>query len=751
MNSALLAKLEFELKAITSDYYVREVNIDSVNRSIDRILSHVKTNVIITEGSSGSEGGAGTGIGGSSSSGELPGAKPGDGSHNITGGEVAGDKSINSDDAIEIIEKLEANIINDYSSSREGAEKAMEIASGSTVTYNPETNETTVYLWYEGGKEKCLLWQYGVVNDVPFVYCIAFRSDGYTKTIKVYTSDELWQNSLNGWNSFEDKITDKNEIVISPITGNEYHIVAEDRTYVGDWWNTQWFQFAIMNNENEITWEWKADLGLTISSINEDFFDSNGLRTKSDSGELIAKAASSGNSGEGDSYKVDNIQTTDGTLFSESEIEEITEQVKQAAQEAERIAKEAGKSKEEIAQAKIDAAQEKANELTLADIKQQFRDQMMNNIVADNSLVLFIRDNKNDGGGTGDGGDGSDDGGDGSGDDEIIDGYETDEVSKKLEEIADLVDEIYEKYDELSEEEFREYLDSIDTGEDKAQAVLDALGLDGTETDEELAEVAQEKAQELVDAITNGEESSDNPVLNDILNELNNAKRDRSGSNFGLRAAIYGAIKIIGDLGIDMNNILYSTGIATVCAAYFTTGCLHIAIHIGGAAIAAVGTSLVLTAVQNIPNGMMLIQKGTTSTNPLDQAMGWADGISALYTNGMINSLVVGMMMGAPSPVPLVGAGMQTVIQHQSMKILIMISVLAAIMMMQITAVAAMVSKKQITFDSMLDGLGCKDANDLLALFASIGIKLSLVTTLAQTMETTAGSQGMGLIIPFGP
>lgn len=413
-------------------------------------------------------------------------------------------------------------------------------------------------------------------------------------------------------------------------------------------------------------------------------------------------------------YKVDNIQTGNGYLFSDDEIAKIEEQVKQAAQEAAEEARLAGKTKEEINQIKKDVAQQKANDLTLSGVKQQFRDQMMANVVADNSLVLFTRGK--------------------------------DAASDKLEEVADLMDEIFEKYEELSDEEFQEYVESLDTGEEKAQEILDKLGIDGTETEEELQEIAQEKAQLIVDAINGA--PVDDPIVNDFMNEL---KGSRGGWNIGLRYAIYGVIKIINDWGIDINNILYSTGIATVCAAYFTAGCMHIAVHVGGAAIAAVGTSIILTAVQNIPNGMLLIQKGTTSCNPIDQAQGWADGISALYTPGMINSLAVGMMMGSPSPVPLVGSGMQIQIQHDSMKILIMISVLAAIMMMQITAVASMITRKQITFDSVLDALGCKDANDLLALFASIGIKLSLVTTVAQTIETTAGSTGTGLIIPFGP
>lgn len=449
---------------------------------------------------------------------------------------------------------------------------------------------------------------------------------------------------------------------------------------------------------------------------------------------ITREANSSSCSWENEYYEVDNVKTgKDSFLFSKEEMEEIQKQVRQAAWDAGREAIRVGKPYVEVVQIKRDVAQEKANELTLSNVKQQFRDRMMDNVVADNSLVFFVRGDKGNGG-DGDGDDGS-----------------KDEASERLEEIADLVDEIYEKYETLSEEEFEEYVNSIDTGEDKAQAVLDALGLDGTETEEELMEVAQEKAQELVDAINNGDESSDDPVLNDILQELGNAKRDRNGWNIGLRYAIYGVIKIIGDLGIDMNNILYSTGIATVCAAYFTAGCMHIAVHVGGAAIVAVGTSLVLTAAQNIPAGMSAIQQGTTSFNPIDQAKGWADGVSNLYANGMINSLAVGTMMGSPSPLPLVGSGMQTSIQHSSMKILIMISVLAAIMMMQIAGVASMVTKSQIAFDTVLDALGCKDGNDLLALFASIGIKLSLVTTMAQTIETTAGSTGTGLIIPFGP
>ena len=178
---------------------------------------------------------------------------------------------------------------------------------------------------------------------------------------------------------------------------------------------------------------------------------------------------------------------------------------------------------------------------------------------------------------------------------------------------------------------------------------------------------------------------------------------------------------------------------------------MHIAVHVGGNAIFGIGTSLVLSAIQNLAIGMTTIQSGTKSINPIDQAQKLADGISNMYTSGTITSLVVGMMNAAPSPVPLVGSGMQTQIQHGPMKILIMISAIAAYLMLAAAGIASMTTKSQKAFNSMLSAVGAKDGNDLFAMLVAAGIKASLITTIAQTMETTAGSTGTGLLIPFGP
>ena len=364
------------------------------------------------------------------------------------------------------------------------------------------------------------------------------------------------------------------------------------------------------------------------------------------------------------------------------------------------------------------------NDIELID---NFKSEVIKQYTGENSLVLFKKNSDN-------------------------------RLTDSLKKADETIKEIKQKYEELSEEEFKEYVENLDNGEGEAQKILDALGIDENTTQEELNKIAEEAAKELIDAIENGKES-DNEAVNAILDNLDNNddsgngndNDDNNGGKNGLRYDIYNKIKSIADEGQDIDCIKYSTGVAEVVGKYFTTGVMHIAVHVGGNAIFGIGTSLVLSAIQNLAIGMTTIQSGTKSINPIEQAQKLADGISNMYTSGTITSLVVGMMNAAPSPVPLVGTGMQTQIQHGPMKILIMISAIAAYLMLAAAGIASMTTKSQKAFNSMLSAVGAKDGNDLFAMLVAAGIKASLITTIAQTMETTAGSTGTGLLIPFGP
>ena len=356
-----------------------------------------------------------------------------------------------------------------------------------------------------------------------------------------------------------------------------------------------------------------------------------------------------------------------------------------------------------------------------------FKSEVVKQYTGENSLILFKKNSEN-------------------------------RLTDSLKKADEKIEEIKQKYEELSEEEFKEYVENLDNGEKEAQKILDALGIDENTTQEDLNKIAEEAAEELVNAIENGKES-DNEAINAILDNMNsnndgnnnNDDSDNDGNPKGLRYDIYNKIKSIADEGEDIDCIKYSTGIAEVVGKYFTTGVMHIAVHVGGSAIFGVGTSLVLAAIQNLAIGMTTIQSGTKSINPIDQAQKLADGISNMYTSGTITSLAVGMMIASPSPIPFVGSGMQTQIQQTPMKILIMISAIAAYTMLAAAGMASMSSKSQKAFNSILSAVGAKDGNDLFALLVAAGIKASLITTIAQTIETTAGSTGTGLLIPFGP
>lgn len=309
-----------------------------------------------------------------------------------------------------------------------------------------------------------------------------------------------------------------------------------------------------------------------------------------------------------------------------------------------------------------------------------------------------------------------------------------DDLSSAFKNIKDMIDDI--NNGDYNEED----------AEEKAKEILDDLGLDENSTEDEIKEVAEKKAQELIDAL-NGKES-DSKAVNQILNNIGGDDNgDRDGGGIGLRRDIYKRIKEMG----DTESIKYSLSVAEESAKYFTTGVLHIAVHTGGASVFGVGTSLLLMALQNVMQGMNTIRSGTTSFNPIDQAQKLTDGISDMYTNGTINSLVIGAMHSGDSIVPFVGNGKQTTIDHRNMKILLLISAIAAYLMLAAGAIATMKSKTQKTWNKMLDAVGAKDGDDLFAMFIAAGIKASLITTVARTFESTAGSTGVGLLIPFGP
>ena len=309
-----------------------------------------------------------------------------------------------------------------------------------------------------------------------------------------------------------------------------------------------------------------------------------------------------------------------------------------------------------------------------------------------------------------------------------------DDLSSAFKNIKDMIDDINNgNYNE-------------EDAEEKEKEILDDLGLDENSTEDEIKEVAEEKAQELIDAL-NGKES-DSKAVNQILNNIGGDDNGNRGSGgIGLRRDIYKRIKEMG----DTESIKYSLSVAEESAKYFTTGVLHIAVHTGGASVFGVGTSLLLMALQNVMQGMNTIRSGTTSFNPIDQAQKLTDGISDMYTNGTINSLVIGAMHSGDSIVPFVGNGKQTTINHRNMKILLLISAIAAYLMLAAGAIATMKSKTQKTWNKMLDAVGAKDGDDLFAMFIAAGIKASLITTVARTFESTAGSTGVGLLIPFGP
>ena len=152
-----------------------------------------------------------------------------------------------------------------------------------------------------------------------------------------------------------------------------------------------------------------------------------------------------------------------------------------------------------------------------------------------------------------------------------------------------------------------------------------------------------------------------------------------------------------GIMGIqDFQSIIYSMGLATVIGAYFSE-CLHIAIHLGGACIAAVGTSILCMSLQNIPKGFKTIQNGTKTIDLMTQCQSIADGFSDMIANGTITSIVIGMMVASPSPIPFVGTGTANTNMHASVKILILVAALASAILLNTAAVVAVAVGPTVT------------------------------------------------------
>lgn len=702
----LLSNLKTELTATIKDIEVRELNLNSLEESLNSIFKNIKPSVTIIPGTGSGEGG-----GGSAGDNDNSGSLEGEGAYNITGGSINGVPSVEGEIAQEIVSSANNVVINKLSSDSENAQDAMETSNGSTVVYNKETKETTLYSWFEVENKReekaVLLYNYGLTGgQIPLIHCISYTSDGDKKTIKAYTSKRLYDAiklSISNWNG---KITNTKETVTSPITGETYYIVAEDSVNVGETFTgcVYWSMGVCINTAD--SWEdnyvWLVEsFGFGIDHIPDDFFDSEGI-TEEDIAKQEPKE---------DEIKIDNIKTENGNLFTEEEIIEIEQAIKEEVKQAVEQAKQENKTEEEIEQIKQTIIEEKTSEYTTQSFKEDFKEQLLSQYKKENSLILFVN-NKND------------------------------KLSKTMKEISQKIEAI--NSGEITAEEIEKEV------EEKAQKILDSLGIDENTTDDEYREIAEKKANELVDAI-NGKKTDDE-AINAILDNMKESNSDNNGGfNFGLRRDIYERIKAISDFGKDIDCYLYSIGVAEVTARYFTTGVMHVAVHTGGLCIVGVGTSLVLSAIQNLISGMQLIQTGTKSTNQIDQAQKLADGISTMYSNGTITSLAIGTMTSTPSPIPFVGSGMQTSIQHSSMKIIIMISALAAYIMLMAGGLASMAAGTQKAWNQMLSAIGAKDGNDLFAMLMAAGIKVSLITTIAKTYETTAQSTGTGLLIPFGP
>lgn len=531
---------------------------------------------------------------------------------------------------------------------QEAMKKTFDGATDVTGVYEKEKNMSRLLLWEEG--DSLLLWNTGA-SVTPVVKCLEFYTDGTEKGVKLYSTKEVYNDANKNVNVYKDYIKDKNETIISP-SGNVYYIVGQSYGPVDaePWsYSAPYISLGlIVDNGNINGWgfnlpEAKGDFGLNITEKDVE------TKTTYEVGKIVTDNSTDSN---------EKITATDS-----EELEEI----------------------------------ENTGELSV--LKEKIKKQIKDNYISRNTLVLYSKQAE-----------------------------ESNELTNALDNLKQLLDQLMKAYDENGKiyEDYNELPDDLKklTDTSKLNDFLNNLGIDDDATDEEIQDIAEDAAHELINALNGNDTDNElaNTIMDSVNNELSNAGENESGDGdidgdgkrknkkkhrIGLWYAIYKVLEFSanGIMGIqDFQSIIYSTGMATVIGAYFSE-CMHIAIHLGGTCIAGVGVSVLCMSLQNIPKGFKTIQNGTKTTDLMTQCQSIADGFSDMIANGIITSIVAGMMVAAPSPVPFVGVGKANNNMHASVKILILVAALASAILLNTAAVVAVAVGSTVT-DASAKALG---------------------------------------------
>ena len=257
----------------------------------------------------------------------------------------------------------------------------------------------------------------------------------------------------------------------------------------------------------------------------------------------------------------------------------------------------------------------------------------------------------------------------------------------------------------------------------------------------------EELANKLVEALKTGE--TDEPIIQDILDQL-----DKDKDKIGLRKNIYDRIKNNSVKSLDVDCAKYASIVIEECSKYFSTGVLGAFVHFGASPfLVGASVSIVSMAVTKVPEGINEIKNSTKSYIFLDQAKGLADGISTLISNGSITSIGAGTK-AAPfgvKPVFINASANENKgeIGIDKVKIIIQVAALAGYIILAAGGLAAMLAKAKKPWDNMISLIGAKDGNDLFAALLAAGIKVAILSSLTKVEDLS--SNGMGLLVPFGP
>lgn len=246
-------------------------------------------------------------------------------------------------------------------------------------------------------------------------------------------------------------------------------------------------------------------------------------------------------------------------------------------------------------------------------------------------------------------------------------------------------------------------------------------------------------------------EQAVNDILNDAGTDFVKALKSQASFNIGLRKQLYLVMSSIQYLSeftpnyADYAIYIYASGIAAVCMNYFNIGTLSVSLYTPPP-IFEIGIKILGNSYPGLVKCITDIVK-SNDCFAFDPTMQQCDGVSKalgdLFKTNNGNMEVVFGLKGGWFVRPFFGTAKG---KSNCVDKIIYISMLAAYKMMELGAKIPESWKQVLEIPK-----NRKDGNDFLAAFMAAGIKLSLLLGGVTMNDTSRGSTGHGIFIPFAP